>query len=132
MKDSVRHYATASAFRVALETRLKAMEKAEGIGLQRLRRQVSFDRLLARFFSERPCPWLLKGGYAMELRVHTARNTKDVDLSLPAGTTADVKGHVLERLRARAGVDLGDFFTFTIGEPMMDLDAAPEGGARYP
>ncbi len=29
-------------------------------------------------------------------------------------------------------VDLGDFFSFRIGEAMMDLDGAPYGGARYP
>ena len=46
MKDEPRQYATAAAFRVALEARLKATEQAEGIDLQRLRRQVSFDRLL--------------------------------------------------------------------------------------
>jgi len=28
-------------------------------------------------------------------------------------------------------VDLGDFFSFRIGEAMMDLDGAPSGGARY-
>jgi hypothetical protein len=37
------------------------MGQTEGIDLQRLRRQVSFDRLLARFFSEQNPPWLLKG-----------------------------------------------------------------------
>ena len=41
-------YATATAFRIALEARLKSLAQAEGIDLQRLRRQVSFDRLLAR------------------------------------------------------------------------------------
>ena len=62
MKDEPRQYATAAAFRVALEARLKTTERTEGIDLQRLRRQVSFDRLLARLFSEQHAPWLLKGG----------------------------------------------------------------------
>jgi len=75
-------YATASAFRIALEARLKSLAHAEGIDLQRLRRQVSFDRMLARLFSEPNAPWLLKGGYAMELRLRFARTTKDIDLSL--------------------------------------------------
>jgi hypothetical protein len=79
MKDEPRQYATAAAFRVALEARLKTTERTEGIDLQRLRRQVSFDRLLARLFSEQNAPWLLKGGYAMELRLRTARTTKDID-----------------------------------------------------
>ncbi len=41
-------YATAAAFRIALEVWLKSLADAEGIDLQRLRRQVSFDRLLAQ------------------------------------------------------------------------------------
>ena len=125
-----RQYATASAFRIALETRLKLLAQADGIDLQRLRRQVSFDRLLARLFSEPNAPWLLKGGYAMELRLRSARSTKDIDLSFPAG--AEQKGDVLERLQDRAATDMGDYFIFNVGLPQMDLDGAPEGGNRYP
>jgi predicted nucleotidyltransferase component of viral defense system len=132
MTDQPRLYATAAAFRAALETRLKTIAQDEGTDLQRLRRQVSFDRLLARFFAERNAPWLLKGGYAMELRLRTARTTKDIDLSLPLGSATEFTGRVLERLQTSAVTELGDFFTFAIGQPRMDLDAAPEGGARYP
>jgi hypothetical protein len=56
VNERPRQYATAAAFRVALETRLKSVAAAEGIDLQRLRRQVSFDRLLARFFAEPNAP----------------------------------------------------------------------------
>jgi len=128
VKDKPRQYASAGAFRIALEARLKAMGQTEGVDLQRLRRQVSFDRLLARFFSERSAPWLLKGGYAMELRLRTARTTKDVDLSLPVDAASDWKGRILEHLQSSASRDLNDFFVFTIGQPLMGLDAAPEGG----
>src|ERR1700757_2671131 len=31
-------------------------------------------------------PWVLKGGYAMELRIRSARTTKDIDLTLHDGT----------------------------------------------
>ena len=132
MKDEPRRYATAAAFRTALEARLKTMEQTEGVDLNRLRRQVSFDRLLARLFSEQNTPWLLKGGYAMELRMRTARTTKDIDLSLPANAPSGMKRQVLQHLQAGAARDLKDFFVFTIGQPMLGLDAAPEGGARYP
>jgi hypothetical protein len=50
--------------------------------LNRLRRQVSFDRLLARLFQEKQPPWALKGGYALELRFKAARSTVDIDLTL--------------------------------------------------
>jgi len=132
MTDTPRQYATAAAFRVALETRLKAISTAESTDLQRLRRQVSFDRLLARFFAERNAPWLLKGGYAMELRLNAARTTKDIDISIPSEAVTEFDGKILMRLLEQAGANLGDFFTFVIAEPQMDLKAAPEGGARYP
>src|SRR5260370_14544325 len=132
MKDQPRKYATAAAFRIALETRLKSIAKNEGTDLQRLRRRVSFDRLLSRFFAERNAPWLLKGGYAMELRLRTARTTKDIDLSVPLNVAEKVKGQILELLQTSAGTDIGDFFNFTIGQPLTNLDAPLEGGARYP
>ncbi len=132
MKDAPRRYSTAAAFRAALETRLMAIAGEENADLQRLRRQVSFDRLLARFFAEPSAPWLLKGGYAMELRLRSARTTKDIDLSLPADLALESRGAVLAHLQQSARVDLGDFFVFAIGEPQMELNAAPEGGARYP
>lgn len=34
-------------------------------------------------------------------------------------------------LQERAGASLDDWFEFIIGPPMMDLTAAPYGGARY-
>jgi hypothetical protein len=80
---------TAGAFRTALETRLQARAQEERTDLQRLRRQVAFDRFLARLFPKGPkgtYPWILKGGYAMELRIRSARTTKDIDLTLDDGT----------------------------------------------
>ena len=132
MSNEPRQYATSAAFRVALETRLKTISAEEGTDLQRFRRQVSFDRLLARFFAERNAPWLLKGGYAMELRLRTARTTKDIDISVPSDAVANLGGKILARLQDNAGADLGDFFSFVIAEPQMDLKAAPQGSARYP
>ena len=79
---SPRTYTTAGAFRRALEERLKRTSLTDQIDLNRLRRQVSFDRLLARLFREESAPWALKGGYALELRFKTARATVDIDLTL--------------------------------------------------
>src|SRR5690348_9584987 len=110
----------------------------------RLRRQVAFDRLLARLFaeSEPDPPWLLKGGYAFELRLGAhARTTKDIDLSIPllsrlvtdAGASPQAQNaHIRERLQDAAERDLHDGFAFRVGVPIADLDAAPYGGARYP
>ena len=63
-----RQYATAGAFRAALKTRLNERARRDGVDLHRLRRQVAFDRLLARMFdSSQPTRdgWVLKGGYAL-------------------------------------------------------------------
>ena len=67
-----RKYASGAALRTALEERLKRASREEGIDLQRLRRQVAFDRFLARLVSASNRDWILKGGYAMELRFVTA------------------------------------------------------------
>lgn len=131
-------YKTAAAFRRALEDRLKERSMAEGVDLQRMRRSVAFERLLCRLFASGEEEWILKGGYAMELRIQSARMTKDIDLSLPASALksdleVDEQNMILqEMLQEAAGLDLADFFTYQIGSPMLDLDAAPYGGARFP
>lgn len=132
-----RKYASAAAFRVALEERLRRLAQEEGLDLQRVRRQAAFDRLLCRLFAEPDAPWLLKGGYAMELRLKTARTTRDIDLAmrrLPVASAdwdANVSD-VMESLREAGTLDLQDFFTFVFVNATQDLDAAPYGGARFP
>lgn len=89
-----KRYATAAAFRRALEDRLKDTARREGVDLQRLRRQVAFDRLLARLFQAgQPLalPWVLKGGYAMELRIKSARTTNDIDLTMRSISKSDAR-----------------------------------------
>lgn len=128
-------YQTPTALRRALEDRLLAAVRRDGGDIQRMRRQAAFDRLLCRLFHEPDAPWLLKGGYAMELRIQKARTTRDVDLAireLPDGAKEWNDAAVRASLERAAAVDLEDGFEFTIGEPTMDLDAAPYGGARYP
>ncbi|MGH9608483.1 MAG: nucleotidyl transferase AbiEii/AbiGii toxin family protein [Bryobacteraceae bacterium] len=96
---------------------------------------MAFDRLLARLFQDDPAPWVLKGGYALELRFRTARATVDIDLTVqrvaPA-TDATVNQIVREMLQEVANSSFGDWFEYMIGTRMMDLDAAPYGGARFP
>lgn len=130
-------YASATAFRTALEDRLKKLAQLENTDLQRVRRQAAFDRLLCRLFANPNAPWLLKGGYAMELRLKTARTTRDIDLAIkqlpmPAADWDTNAANVLESLREAGGLELPDFFTFEFGHARQDLDAAPYGGARFP
>jgi len=118
-----------------LEERLKRASLTDQVDPNRLRRQVSFDRLLARLFREDPAPWVLKGGYALELRFKAARSTVDIDLTVQrvaASADGDQNQIVREMLQSAADAPLGDWFEFVIGPPAMDLTAAPYGGARYP
>ena len=121
------------ALRTALEARLLELARRTGTDLQRLRRRVAFDRLLARMFIEkqdRPA-WCLKGGYAIELRIETARTTKDIDLSI--ASREPIAPELLHRLvDDAASLDLADGFVFQVGESILDLDAAPQGGSRFP
>jgi hypothetical protein len=60
-----------------------------------------------------------------------------VDLALPDGRSLphsdeEAIGTLLQReLQRQAAIDLGDFFEFLISEPILDVDAAPYGGARF-
>jgi Nucleotidyl transferase AbiEii toxin, Type IV TA system len=138
--EEVKQYKTAGAFRAALETRLLTRTREENTDLQRLRRQLAFDRLLARLFSKGPSakyPWVLKGGYAMELRISSARTTKDIDLTVHDATQLsknpkERREQVRAMLQEAAAAGLPDYFEFRIGEPSEELDGAPQGGGRYP
>jgi len=132
-----RTYRTAGAFRKALEGRLKRIAETEHVDLNRLRRQVAFDRLLARLFHAEPAPWALRGGYALELHFRTARATVDIDLALQGSITPDTGGReanliIREMLQNAAGISLGDWLAYSVGLAVKDVDAAPYGGARYP
>lgn len=132
-------YATARAFRQALEARLQERAKRGGLVLERLRKQVAFDRFLARMFppQSNSAGWVLKGGYALELRFLHARATKDIDMTLRSGiitaaTVQDQRIALREHIRRFAVHALPDFFEFLIGTATLDLDGAPEGGFRFP
>lgn len=132
-----RQYTSATALRTALEARLLDRAKHNDEDLQRLRRRVAFDRLLARLFSGDAAVrgWVLKGGYALELRFRHARTTRDLDLTV-AGVGTDSGGVPIAELRnhvVRAAlIRLPDFFVFEVGNATLELDQAPEGGARFP
>ncbi len=125
-------FTSAAAFKTSLEARLRTRSQELSVPFQTLQLRLVMERLLARLFHEADVPWLLKGGFAMDLRFRPrARTTKDVDLSveLLAGT---ISGDLREQLQAAASVDLGDYITYRIGEMRSELTRAPEGGGRFP
>jgi hypothetical protein len=64
MSVGPKSYASSTAFRRALEDRLIRMASNENVDVQRLRREVAFDRFLMRLFFKAPAPWMLEKYYA--------------------------------------------------------------------
>ena len=129
-------YKNATTFRNALEGRISNHAKKTGLDIQRLRRDVAFDRLIVRLFAMPSPPWALKGGYAMQLRTESARATKDVDLAVrDAGIFSEDPSKrnqaIQDVLIKQAAIDNSDFFQFRISAPKHELNAAPEGGVRF-
>lgn len=134
MSPEPKQYASAAAFRQALENRLLSELPKSGVPLERLRKRVAFDRFLARLFDGEPASsprWLLKGGYSMEIRYsNIARMTKDVDLSLPVFKNPTPE-KIRELLAHSAEKDLADWFVFLVGPYSQELQQAVYGGWRY-
>jgi len=128
-------YGSGSAFRIALEARLKDRAATEDIDLQRLRRRVAFDRFLSRLAMQDRGRWALKGGYALEIQLDVARSTRDLDLVLrtsPEDTSTSTPVDAATAfLRTSAAVDAHDFFAFAVGRPIVEMEGLPYGGARF-
>jgi len=62
-------YPTPDRFRTALEDRLRARARGRQLPVARLRKEVVFDRLLARLLVVAPDRWILKGGLALDYRL---------------------------------------------------------------
>jgi hypothetical protein len=109
----------------ALNQRITALAKAEGVPPQRIRNRLGFQRILARL-SQSP-DWVLKGGFSLEVRLGLrARATKDLDV-LHLGeplTDADILEDILSEALER---DLADGFTFRARPPkqIRAQDAEP-------
>jgi len=115
-------YKTSTAFRSALEERLKNFSSQNRVDLQEVRRRVAFERLLCRIFIGKDIQWVLKGGYAMELRLEFARATRDIDLTLlKDGLPKDMRQYdsaiVSDMLRKTTSQDLQDYFVYLVGDP---------------
>lgn len=119
-------YDSPHAFRAALEQRLLNRSEASGISLDRLRRRVLFERIVARLDAAEPGRWVLKGGMALEVRlVDDARLTKDIDLGLRDEVADAAVLH--ERLVDALGVDLGGD-GFELAPSVPEVLAADSGG----
>ncbi|MGH3040813.1 MAG: nucleotidyl transferase AbiEii/AbiGii toxin family protein, partial [Gaiellaceae bacterium] len=101
-------YATAAAFRQALEDRLKTEAAKSGLSIARLRKRVAFELFLRRLVAVAPDRWVLKGALALDFRFQaTTRPTRDMDLGRDDSEDAAVRD-----LAAAQELALDDFFTF--------------------
>jgi len=120
-------YSTGASFRRALEDRLRMQSLQTGVPLVRLRKLVVFDRFLVRLTQDQPDAWVVKGGFALQLRLgNRARTTKDIDILLtrPSADIHQVLVHA-------ALLDVGDWFQFEVERPVDDLSEDKAGGARF-
>jgi len=119
-------YSTGRKFRQALEDRIRNIHQDRNIPLVRIRKEIAFERFLARLLTCQPGTWILKGGLAIQLHMgKLARTTKDIDL-----LKARNIHQILEPMREAAAVDLGDWFTFEVEQP-ADLSKDIHEGQRY-
>lgn len=128
-------FSSSISFRQSLETRLQEISKKTGIDLQRVRRKVAFERFLVRLFAMQPYPWILKGGYSLEIRLGMSRATKDLDLGTRlkvAGTVDEQLAILLSNLQERAMLQMEDHFQFRVESSAKVIASAPYGGFRFP
>jgi hypothetical protein len=125
-------YGSPAAFRAALEQKIRTESKAASVSADDLKRQICFDRFLARLDFER---YTVVGGYSLEIRFPDLKRTRDIDMALTDALIAssDPK-HIPDRLEADlrryTQEDLNDNFSFVI-ESAHTLAGPPEGGHRY-
>jgi predicted nucleotidyltransferase component of viral defense system len=124
-----RTYASPAAMRTALEQRLRDRHRTSKLPLDRLRKEVALQRLLARICAAAPAgSWALKGGIAMIARLgERARTTADADATWRAD-----REQLRDMLDRACAQDLGDHFEFTIGQGRRIEGEGPDNGLRFP
>jgi hypothetical protein len=111
------NYSSPQALRTALEQRIANIAQEQNVAVNRLRRRVTFERVVRRLTVAEPDQWVLKGGMALEARLHDrARVTKDIDLGLRDVVTdgEDLRDRVIDALARDPDSDEFVFSTGTI------------------
>jgi hypothetical protein len=98
-----------------------------GVVPRRIHLVVAIDRLLVRLLQAAPGQWVVKGGYANQLRrPDDARFTEDLDLKIDAAIET-----APELLASGFAVDLGDDFSYEVATSPGPLEGPPGGGLRF-
>ncbi len=124
-------YANATAFKRALEDRLKRRAQETGEDLDHLRQRTIFERLLARIVAHFGDRVIVKGGIALQLRIESARATHDIDLRMSGNPST-----LLDELNIAGQLALDDdFLTFAAvldpKHPTFEGDGVIYGGQRF-
>jgi len=127
-------YRSDTDFRKALEHRLRDREREQGVPLVRLRKRLVFERCMVRLQKRSDSPWILKGGFALELRLgNQARMTKDLDLGVDLSVFSNQAlsyNDLVQKLRQDLSEKGDDPFVFLV---QRDRDQKPivEGIKAY-
>lgn len=111
-----RRYKTIIAFEAALTAKLNEHVTPQRT-YQDIRKELAFDRILARLMRVSPETWLLKGGVALEYRLQHARATTDIDIS--ARGSLDT---ITDSMNEAAALEMNDYFAIRIGEITKPVD----------
>lgn len=114
-------------FRASVDARLSVVASATGRTINRTRNLLVMERFLVRMVAVAPGAFVLKGGFALELRLARARTTADVDM-LARGAADNVEA-VLVRAAAWHP-DPDDHLDFRV-EPNRDRPTIDGEGVRY-
>jgi hypothetical protein len=110
-------YETAAGFRQAIETRLNDRARKDHVEVNRLRRGLVFERIMARLDAAEPGTWVVKGGMVLEWRLgERARATRDLDLVRRGQAIggAELRERLVDLLAAEKE---DDRFLFEVGPP---------------
>lgn len=122
-------YETPVAFRQALEERLRQRERETGEPLVRMRKRLVFERCMVRLQKASDSPWVVKGGFALELRLGMqARMTKDLDLGVDLGYFGGRKlssAEVAQKLREDLSEAGEDGIAFIVPQSVEQIQQIP-------
>jgi predicted nucleotidyltransferase component of viral defense system len=119
--------ATPAGRRASLIVRMSNAAREAGVVARRIHLVVAIDRLLVRLLQAAPGQWVVKGGYANQLRRPVdARFTEDLDLRIDAAIET-----APELFASGFAVDLGDDFSYEVASSPAPLDGPPGGGLRF-
>lgn len=118
---------TPAGRRASLLVRMGNAARDAGVVARRIHLVVAIDRLLVRLLAAAPGRWVVKGGYANQLRrPDDARFTEDLDLKIDAAMDT-----APELLASGFAVDLADEFSYEVASSPAPLEGPPGGGLRF-